>query len=476
MTGRSDTVALVDFGSTFTKVRVVAPDAGLVATVQHRTTVDTDVFDGLDGALTEVAALHPELRITRTLACSSAGGGLRLAVVGLVEDLTAEAARQAALSAGARVVEVVSGGLADVAAARLLLDTEPDILLLVGGTDGGDRASLLGSAAAIAAVRPSSPVIVAGNQDVGEEAAALLTAAEVRVFRAPNVLPEIGALKPEGVRDVIREVFVRHVIGGKLSGSRARLEDLVRMATPDAVLEGVELLARMLDDRGKPGGVVVVDVGGATTDVHSWVPYATAEVAGHHRPLVPQSDKARTVEADLGMRWNAIGVVEAAVSENLLSDEEQAVLTGPAERRVADPDFMPDSPEERAVDHKLVGLAVAIALRRHAGCRRVTLTTDGAVLDRDGRDLSEVPLLIGTGGVFQDVGAVELRQGLALAGSGRGQRLLPVSAQTGVDRGYVIAAAGLLATDDEAAARRLLATEFPQFLGGTKDIHAITRG
>lgn len=476
MTDRTETVALVDFGSTFTKVRVVAPGGGLVATVQHRTTVDTDVFDGLDGALTEIAQLHPELLIASMLACSSAGGGLRLAVVGLVEDLTAEAARQAALSAGARVVEVVSGGLSDAQAATQLLDTEPDILLLVGGTDGGDRASLLQSAAALAGARPSSPVIVAGNEEVQEEAAQLLTGAGVQVFRAPNVLPEIGALNPEGVRDVIREVFIRHVIGGKLAGSRARLEDLVRMATPDAVLQGVELLARMLEESGLPGGVVIVDVGGATTDVHSSASLASSEVAGYHRALLPQSDNARTVEADLGMRWNAVGIVEAAAAEGMLAADEQTALTGPAERRAANPAFMPDSAEERTIDHQLVGLAIAVALRRHAGRRRVTLTADGAVLERDGRDLSEVPLLIGTGGIFQDVGGAELQQGLTLARTGREERLLPVSVQAGVDRGYVIAAAGLLATDDEAAARQLLASEFSQFLDRTQESNVVARG
>lgn len=106
----------------------------------------------------------------------------------------------------------------------------------------------------------------------------------------------------------------------------------------------------------------------------------------------------------------------------------------------------------------------------------MTLTADGAVLERDGRDLSEVPLLIGTGGIFQDVGGAELQQGLTLARTGREERLLPVSVQAGVDRGYVIAAAGLLATDDEAAARQLLASEFSQFLDRTQESNVVARG
>jgi uncharacterized protein (TIGR01319 family) len=176
------------------------------------------------------------------------------------------------------------------------------------------------------------------------------------------------------------------------------------------------------------------------------------------------------------MRWNAVGIIEAAAAEGLLDPEKQAALTAPAEQRAADPSFMPETELEREVDHTLAGLAIAVALRRHAGCRRVTLTSDGAVLERDGRDLSEVPLLIGTGGVFQDVGAEELQQGLALARTGREQRLLPASVQAGVDRGYVIAVAGVLAAEYEQAARRLLATELSQLLEGTQEGHVITTG
>ncbi len=476
MTAPAAAIALVDFGSTFTKVRVVDRAGNMLATVQHRTTVESDVFDGLDGALGEVALRRPEIEIGAQIACSSAGGGLRLAVVGLVEDLTGEAARQAALNAGARVVAVVSGGLADAAAATELLEGAPDIVLLAGGTDGGDRASLLNSATALAAVRPSAPVVVAGNAEAQEQAAEALAGAGLHVFRAPNVLPEIGVLEPDGVRDVIREVFIEHVIGGKLSGSRARLEELVRMATPDAVLVGVELLTEMLHEQGRPGGVVVVDVGGATTDVHSSAALPPGETGGYRRSLLPQAESARTVEADLGMRWNAVGIIEAAAAEGLLPEAERARLSGPAAERAADPSFMPQDSGERAIDHTLAGLAIAVALRRHAGCRRVTLTSDGAVLDRDGRDLSAVPLLIGTGGIFQDVGEAELQQGLALARSGREQRLLPTSVQAGIDRGYVISAAGVLATEDEPAARQLLRTELPQFLERTEEDHVVATG
>lgn len=472
----TDVVALVDFGSTFTKLRAVTADGRLVAAIQHRTTVDTDVFEGLDGALAELARTHPDVRVDRIVACSSAGGGLRLGVVGLVEDLTAEAGRQAALSAGARVLGVVSGGLDGAAAARDLLGGDPDIVLVVGGTDGGDRASLLGSAAALAAAQPAVPVVLAGNAEAQPAAEAVLRAAGVHVVYAPNVMPEIGALAPEGVRDIIRELFISHVIGGKLAGSGKRLEELVRMATPDAALHGVELLARMLDEQGIAGGVVVVDVGGATTDVHSATPTAPVEPTGYKRRLLPQPLSARTVEADLGMRWNAPGIVAAGAEEGLLTAAEAAALAPAAERRAADPAYLPDGPAEQEVDRTLARVAIAVALRRHAGTRRLTLTADGAVLEREGRDLSQVPLLLGTGGVFGAMAPSALEESLALAHRGREDRLLPSTVRAGIDRRYVIAAAGVLASEDEDAARALLQAELASIPPRPKEDHVVAAG
>src|SRR3954454_15791292 len=130
-------VVAVDFGSTFTKA--VAVDAGsgeLVARAEHRTTIETDVMQGWLGCR---AALEPTDRgvaKAEVLACSSAGGGLRIGVVGNEELVTAEAGRRVALSSGGRVVAVVAGGASPwVPDLAPLVAADPDVVLLVGGTD-----------------------------------------------------------------------------------------------------------------------------------------------------------------------------------------------------------------------------------------------------------------------------------------------------------------------------------------------------
>ncbi len=141
----------VDFGSTFTKV-VAADAAGrLVATGSARTTIETDVIDGMDAAIADAGLeLSGDAEV---LACSSAGGGLRIAVVGYERAITAEAGYRVGLSAGGRVCHVTSGELsaADIDDLRA---AEPDVLLLVGGTDGGNADVLLHNARKIATRRP----------------------------------------------------------------------------------------------------------------------------------------------------------------------------------------------------------------------------------------------------------------------------------------------------------------------------------
>src|SRR5919199_164475 len=265
-------VLCVDVGSTFTKAALVDPgDGTLLATASHRTTLPAplpggtpggDVLHGID-AVRAAAEEQAGVGAGDVLACSSAGGGLRIAVVGYERLVTAEAGRRVALSAGGRVVHVTAGPLAAPDVDRLRA-ARPDVVLLVGGTDGGDAEVLLHNARRIAVARLPAPVVLAGNAEAAPTARAELERLRRKVAVAPNVLPRIGTLEPLGARAAIREQFLRHVIGGKGLSRGRRFVRLVRAPTPDAVLAGVEVLAATAG-----GDVLVVDVGGATTDVYS---------------------------------------------------------------------------------------------------------------------------------------------------------------------------------------------------------------
>jgi uncharacterized protein (TIGR01319 family) len=451
----NDPWVCVDFGSTYTKVAVVEPGTGrLLGTAAHRTTVDTDVLDGLDAALTKLSA-DVGVRLTsdephdRLLACSSAGGGLRLAVVGYERVVTAEAGYRVGLSAGARVAHVTAGALAahDV---RALAADRPDVVLLVGGTDGGNSDVLVHNAQALADSGLDVPVVLAGNQDVRDDVAHLLSRAGRPVTVTDNVLPRIGTLAPLPARAAIRDVFITHVIGGKHLSTRADLTTFVRAATPDAVLAGVELLADGVGGQPGVGDVVVVDVGGATTDVYSVLTPDT-DAPEYGTDVVETLWRSRSVEGDLGVRWNANGIVAAARSERLIDDSEQAALTPAAALRVDDPAYLADNDEQRAVDRRLVELAATVALRRHARPQQ------SGEIRTSGKDLRRVRLVVGSGGVLRHCAPDQSDAVLAAAAADpAGGWKTPERAQRVIDRSYVLAAAGLLGTVDPEAAGGLL--------------------
>jgi uncharacterized protein (TIGR01319 family) len=428
----------VDFGSTFTKA--IAVDAGsgdLVARAEHRTTVDTDVMDGWYRCREQLLAADPASGTAEVLACSSAGGGLRIAVVGNEELVTAEAGRRVALSSGGKVIAVLGGGLTATSLKHLRAD-KPDVVLLVGGTDGGNAAVYTKAAEVLAKYRWRRPVVAAGNADASAEVAEVLAAGGVPRVMAANVVPQIGVFAPDGARAAIREMFLAHVIGGKHLSKDPAFAELVRAATPDVVLRGVEVLAK------KHGDVAVVDVGGATTDVHSVVEL-DPEDANLGREVLATHPVTRTVEGDLGMRWNAVPVAEAGIQAGLVTDPDG--LRAAARRRYADPSFLPRDPAEATYDEVLATVAVTLALRRHAGRQRVVFGPDGRLVERSGKDLREVELLVGSGGVLRHNPPEVAARILAGAGVGALEDgwLVPTSAKTCVDDDYVLAGVGLLA-------------------------------
>ena len=466
MTPPVSQVVCVDFGSTFTKAALVDLGSGsIVAAASHRTTIDTDVLDGYDACLAELVARDAGAAHAQVLACSSAGGGLRIAVVGNEELVTAEAGRRVALSSGGKVVAVV--GVASRPPEEgpwtlVVRTSEPDVVLLTGGTDGGNAEVLLGAARDLVGSGWAGPVVVAGNVDARDEVAAILAAGDVPHVLADNVVPKIGVLAPASARAAIREMFLAHVIGGKHLSSRADFTAMVRGATPDVVLTGVELLARGVDGLPGAGDVVVVDVGGATTDVHSVVepdPDNALTEDGLAREVVATTPVTRTVEGDLGMRWSAATTVAAALDAGLAVAEG---LTRAAAARTAEPDLLPADDEDADRDEAIAALASGIALRRHAGRARVVLSTAddpggaGRVVERSGKDLREVDLVLASGGIFRNGRpGVEQRVLAGLVGEVEGGWQLPRAARVVVDRDYVLAAAGLLAAAHPVAAYRL---------------------
>jgi uncharacterized protein (TIGR01319 family) len=451
----TEALALVDFGSTFTKVTLVDPAAGrVVRHGQAPTTVGSDVMEGFRAALEMARGVDGEFEVTETMAASSAAGGLRVTAVGIVADLTAAAAKQAALNAGARVELTLAGkiGPAEIEAAE---KGATDILLFAGGTNGGQRERVLENAGALAGAAIRGRVVVACNEDVAARVGAIFEAGGKRVDLVANVMPEMFELDVEPARAAIARLFVEHVIGGKGLSADPDFSRMVKMPTPEAVLRATRVLSAGAGDVRGEGDVVVVDVGGATTDIHS-VTNEDHERTGLSRRILPILPVLRTVQGDLGVRWNATGVVEADgpwLAEALGVDKRELVES--AGRRADEPNLMPQGESQQAVDRALASSCVMVALRRHVG-EMVTYfrPNDMPRFSITGPDLREVSLVVGTGGSLVHAGEGEATIGRALERRG-GRLLTPTAPRIALDASYVLSAAGLLAGRDPVLAARI---------------------
>ncbi|HET9152769.1 MAG TPA: glutamate mutase L [Solirubrobacterales bacterium] len=453
-------IALADFGSTYTKLSLVEPEEGrLLARAEAPTSIGTDLMDGYAAALAKAeSSVGGLVQVEEALAASSAGGGLRVVAVGLVPDLTAAAARQAALNAGARVEAVLAG---ELGADQLdqLRAARPEIVLFAGGTDGGQADLVLENARRLAEGKIAAHFVVACNSAVAEEAAALLRAAGASATVAENVMPKLGEIAVDSAREGILQAFLEHVIGGKGLSASPEFERMVRMPTPEAVLEAVRLLAQGTEAVPGVGDVVVIDIGGATTDIHS-SRVVEAATPGIEDSLLPPPPTLRTVEGDLGLRSGAAGVLAAdARWLEAEAGSAGAVIGQAVSLRSGEAKWLPKDPEKARLDHLLAVSCATHALRRHCGTMLLSPGNGGPpTLVRNGPDLREVAQVIGTGGVFAHrddgreiiVGALSRRAPHSLA---------PHDPAVSIDHNYILAAAGLFAGYDADAAARLLQHE-----------------
>ena len=452
-------VLLIDFGSTYTKLTAVDVEGEVVlGTAAAYTTVQTDIGDGLQEGLRRLEAVTGKLEFAETYACSSAAGGLRMVTSGLVPELTADAARLASLGAGAKVVGVYAYQMTEEDVEDILA-TKPDILLLVGGTDGGNTECILHNAALLAEVKPAFPIVVAGNRNAARQCRKLLEGCEVYV--CPNVMPKFGVLNIEPTQQQIREIFLNRIIQAKgLSKATELLSDIM-MPTPSAVLQAVKLLADGCDGEPGIGELVAVDVGGATTDI-----YSIADGMPEHMNTVfkglPEPYAKRTVEGDIGMRYSIRGILDAAGTERI------ADLSGLSAERVEqlvtmlqeNTDRVPNGDAElENLDYALASMAIEEAVRRHAGTMEETYTMLGLTYVQSGKNLTKVRQIVVTGGSLIHTKRTEQIAKHALFSPTEPGSLRPKAADVWVDRTYILAAMGLLSAHYPKTALRIMKKE-----------------
>ena len=334
---------------------------------------------------------------------SSAGGGLQMMVSGLVLQMTGESAQRAALGAGAIVMDVIAlnDGRRPHEKIRRLRQLRPDMILLSGGTDGGDVRRVAEMAEILLAADPKArlgagyllPVIYAGNRDAAQVVQRILgdrTALSV----VPNLRPAMERENLGPARDAIHELFMEHVMAHAPGYKKLMTWSPVPiMPTPGAVGIIIEAIAKR--DRM---AVVGVDIGGATTDVFS----------------VFQGVFNRTVSANLGMSYSVSNVMAEAGLENILRWVPFAVdevdLRNRIKNKMIRPTTIPQSLEDLVIEQAIAREALRLAFEQH---KSLAVGLKGIQTERTISDimsqsetggtlvnLLDLGLLVGSGGVL----------------------------------------------------------------------------
>jgi uncharacterized protein (TIGR01319 family) len=422
----------------------------LVAEIGSTTTL-VNAFSGLEGqpsflgqSMAPTTALEGDVTI-----------GLRLAIERLKTGLGAEdlawqafyasssAAGGLSMSVHGLVYQVTAGRMGDFELGALQ-KLRPNLMLLAGGTDYGDRETAVHNARAIAGLRLGIPCVYAGNSQAAEEVSAIFAGENQPLSVIENVYPRLDELNIEPARRAIQDLFEIHIVKAPGMSNIRQMVGGTILPTPGAVMEAVRLLYPVLGD------LLAVDIGGATTDVHA-AAQGSEEIA--RIQTQPEPLFKRTVEGDLGTYLNARPMAEKigfeALNRELGLDSQTILKDWPP---------VPETGEQALLAARLAREAGAQAISRHAGRMREVFLPEGRRRFAQGKDLSCAKTFIATGGALTRLpGRLNVLRHLRDLNQ-TGQLLYPKPGEMRVltDSHYLLAALGTLSCVWPEAALQLM--------------------
>jgi uncharacterized protein (TIGR01319 family) len=419
-----NSILATDCGSTTTKAILIERVGGeyrLRVRGEAPTTVEApyeDVTRGVLNAVREVEELSGRTFIDADaivrpqdgdrgsdvyLSTSSAGGGLQMTVVGLVRSMTAESAQRAALGAGAIVMDTLARDDKRRPHERIqrLRELRPDMILISGGVDGGEKRRVVEMAEIVAAASPRArlgegyelPVIYAGNTAARSEIETALRE-KTALTVTDNLRPTLERENLFPTRQVIQDLFLEHVMAHAPGYSKlVTWTDADIMPTPAAVGAIMQTIAA--EDNVN---VVGVDIGGATTDVFS----------------VFGGQFNRTVSANLGMSYSISNVYAEAGAESILRwvpmERMREGLSNRIRNKMIRPTSIPQTQEDLQLEQAVAREALRLAFEQHKSLatglkgvqqeRTISDTFEQRLSGATIVDMMKLDLIVGSGGVL----------------------------------------------------------------------------
>ncbi|WP_434779646.1 methylaspartate mutase accessory protein GlmL [Neisseria sp. Ec49-e6-T10] len=435
-----------DIGSTFTKVTAVdIEDKKIIGCARSFTTIETNVMEGFENALEELSVQCGKLTFEKKVASSSAAGGLKMIAVGLVPDLTVKASKLAVTNAGAKILKTYSYELS-IQEQEEIYQLNPDMVLLSGGIDGGNKEVIIHNAKVLARIDRNFSIVVAGNKSAVDEIGQILRHAGKQVVLCENVMPEFNKLNIDSAKKAIRDLFIKNIISAKGLDNLQSILATEIIPTPLSVFDAACLLSRGTKTQAGLDELMIFDVGGATTDVYSmsdgYPSRPNVFVHGIQDPFAK-----RTVEGDLGMRYSILPLVEEAGIEQIARhvQTDEATILNWLDVCQRAPDTVPEIGSlQKQIDDEFAAMAIKISAARHCGFVETVFTSMGEALSQTGKDLTQVKYVIGTGGSVINSAKPEYILGKALYQPADLNLLKPLTPTLLLDKKYILSSMGLL--------------------------------
>ena len=272
-----------------------------------------------------------------------------------------------------------------------------------------------------------------------------------------NVMPRLNSINVDPARDEIRKIFMERIIEAKGLHKAEKYTNGVMMPTPAAVLKAARILSEGSDLEDGYGELIVADIGGATTDIHSIAKGEPSKPGVNLRGLEEPYAK-RTVEGDLGMRYSALSLWEAVGSRKIKKylKYKELNIEEAASFRHSNIRFIPETSEEVDFDEAMAKVCLDVSMERHCGYLEPHYSPLGMVYNQVGKDLMETRYIIGTGGVLVHSANPKEILEASVYSTENINSLKPRYPKFILDEKYILSAMGLLSEDLPDMAVRIM--------------------
>ncbi|MFA5849822.1 MAG: glutamate mutase L [Bacteroidales bacterium] len=313
-----DTRNCIDVGSTQIKIAEINDQGILLNQSFHTRDFSISPSDQVRSILSQQLKKPKEIRI-----CSSANGGIRVGILALTSRFSGTAARSLALGAGANVV------FTHIFTEKYdkIINLTVDTLIFIGGIDCEDSPILKEKILLLdLSIYNYRSLIYAGNNRL----AAIFLKRFPHAMIVPNPFDVGLGVHDQSLLAYVRKLYLDDLIDKESIRDLTELSHIPILPTPGIVNIAFEMLARQKTGIIVPLPCIVIDIGGATTDVHFGVETLNLKEGMDSRFYLSSN---RYVFTDLGVVASRSSTL-LNLSQHIRLYEFLQVICGPLSRQV----------------------------------------------------------------------------------------------------------------------------------------------